>query len=124
MVESRGERTVAGPGELTSKVGLLLVNLEPHITRPVESIDRLSVGYLGHVEMHGPGVVDIGVGGIAHGRAGCDTGSSGRGLKARLETGHLRGSDVSDKAVVLPVVGAADVFPVASGLNGRESVWV
>lgn len=37
-----------------------MVDLEPHIARPIELVNRLPLGDLGHVELHGTRVEDGG----------------------------------------------------------------
>lgn len=59
---------------------------------------------------------------VRDGRPGRDAEGPARGLVRCLEARHLLGGDVADEAVVLPVVGAADVLPVSGAVDGGEDV--
>jgi len=65
--------TVARPRQLSTKVGLLVVDLEPYIASTVKGIDSLALGNLGEVESHGARVVDVREGVVGDLGAGGDS---------------------------------------------------
>lgn len=100
-----------------------MINFEPDRARTIELVNRLPIWHLGHVKLHRPRVEDGGDRRVAHGRPGGDFIGRTRGLVRGLEARHLLGGyAVGDEAVVLPVVGAADVLPVAGAIDGGENV--
>ena len=114
--------TIARPGELGAEGGLLVVHLEPHGTVAVPRLDVLSIGDAGQVELHGARVVDVGVGGVFHRGAGRDGQNILSRGRARLEAANLSRVDIANKAVVLPVVGPADVLPVGAAADLGKGV--
>lgn len=115
--------TIAIPRQGTPEVGLLMVDLEPHIARPVKLVNRLPIGDLGHVKLHGARVEDGGDRSPRDRVAGGDAVGAARGRVRRLEARHLLGVDaVGDEAVALVVVGAADILPVGRAVDGGEDV--
>ena len=115
-------RTIARPGELATKVGLLLGHLEPHGTVAVPRVDVLAVGDAGQVELHGARVVDVGADRVCHRGASCDAERLGGGSGGGLEAADLRRVYAPDETVVLPVVGPADMLPVSAAVDLGEGV--
>lgn len=106
--------TIAGPGQLLAKLWLLLLDLEPNSTLTSEALDVLAVRNSGKVELHGSRVVDVGGSAIRDGGASSDAESGLSRAVGRLEASDLVGVHIVDKAVVLPVIGPANVLPVGS----------
>ena len=116
-------RTQTRPGQLAvADNGGLGVDLEPDVAAAVPRVDALAAGDLGHVELHGARVEEVGVN--LEGDAG--SGRHGRRLHA-LGGGGVASDvlrvDVDDALVGLVVCRRADELPVSSTGNGRECVW-
>lgn len=106
--------------------GALAVNLEPDVTLTLEVGGSGSVGSLGHVELEGTRVGDVGVDGETEVVAGLDGQSLGRGVGGVLVAADVLRGNIGDGAMRVVVGSHADVLPVLGDLalvnKGREGV--
>lgn len=120
--EYRVQHTVAGPGQLLTEIGLLVVDLEPHSAVSLPVLDIYTIRCPGHVECHGSGVVDVGSSRVGDGGASSNLEGVGGTSVAPLEAPDLVRVEALNEAIVLPVVGPADVAPVGRVVDLGEGI--
>lgn len=127
MLDRVRERTLRRPRELAvGNLGTLAEDLEPDLALALEVGGTGSRGSLGHVELEGARVGDVGVDGEAQVVAGLDGQSLGRRVGGVDVAADVVRRDVGHGAVGVVVGSHANILPVLSDLalvdQGREGI--
>ena len=119
--EHEGRRVLGGPGEAARRKGrgALAENFEPDAPGAVPRRDGLAGGDLGHVDLGGARMVDVGDGGEADGGAGVDGGGVGGDGRAADVAADVGRGYIGNR--IVGVVGGV-LSHVGPGRGGRAAL--